>query len=1234
MAAEEKLKDRRAAFLDFTHQYEKTVKEATKAKLKSSMSFTSQSNMSEGSQGSFGESSFFKGRDKEGHRRSSSRHQGKNEDLDLLGQCFILWGEYIAAQDHFDNTLDVYFESFRLRYLKAAYVKWSKGEYAHAVDKGERKEVMSSVGDVMLRSAQYKREELQADLRMVLAASSTMKLKVKLVELTQENRRALVSSEQYSNMEEGMELQGPLKDTAYSRTQEVVNKAYEILSPSTTARNSRDHANVLRYLFEGDGYTDSNKFEAAKLAYENQIMLLRSCPLMNLKLLSICHGRLGRMFLAQNRFDRAIVDFDRQLSLAKEINDEPEIAEANLGIGSGYIMKYDFEGAMRYLDKAQGVFSALGNMPRHCVAMKAIQNCYSRLGKEEEALECAERVSLVEGSLDRKMSKMDSLLKDLRTRLVKNSTVASELIVKIERTTLRAVQLRNLVWAKVDAIEDGEEELEAQQEVVLDFKKLLDAIAKEMKQANETNEFEMISHLVHAVPQMVEVEELKTRLTNRAVEEGLHLTEAIAKEKKITTQISNYKDELSELNEELSIEEGNLMKHTRLDRPFRCIAFCRYNQEGNEVTGTASEGVEWYIASEGSCIHCIDYHNGECLHVILGGDKRKAGEAINGHSGIVTCLVHDGNKIFSGGTDEIVLSWDSKTKALCHVFRGHEGSIVALAVCGPRMASASADTTIRLWDKENGQMMRILHGHSRSVLSLDMGDDWLLSGGQDEEVRVWAMHKKGKLGIGATCVHRLIGHEAAVTCVRYGKLEVMSGDCQGRIFMWWMDSHDSRSGLGTPYILHKISVHSSPVKCLQFDALHIVSGGADATLCVTDIATGDVMQTIRAHENLQGTDEDGEVEEKKGKEKEKEKELKSRPSNQVLAVAFDAVRIISAGTDNHLRYWEWGKKVGPKDKHHVLDKGQTLVTVSKLHNVPLDDLMKWNGVIEMRQAFEGMKLIVRKGNDEPTHAEKMAIERERRKIATIETAAKKKRSQGLKGPGSSLILRSRVERFATDSNKSNIANRMSSKAKVDSELFPDPLDTFVDPHTLTSRLARRRADGDGIAGGERREMETYHVGPQNESEWGPVSDLLAEAMLSMLCEYEAYDIAKGVLAVPREKMSMVGRMHANTQRELKKKEMEEIKKREREELESEEALALLEGETEGGEEIEGGRVLSPSPKREEKEESSALNSANNANNANNLNTVNGVPPFAADNSPRFSSPGMRAIREEEEEEEA
>ena len=53
---------------------------------------------------------------------------------------------------------------------------------------------------------------------------------------------------------------------------------------------------------------------------------------------------------------------------------------------------------------------------------------------------------------------------------------------------------------------------------------------------------------------------------------------------------------------------------------------------------------------------------------------------------------------------------------------------------------------------------------------------------------MWDIAKKFKHTTTVDCKYRLIGHEVPVTCVRYGQLEVLSGDNLGRVFIWWMQT--------------------------------------------------------------------------------------------------------------------------------------------------------------------------------------------------------------------------------------------------------------------------------------------------------------------------------------------------------------------------------------------------------------------------------------------------------------
>jgi len=93
------------------------------------------------------------------------------------------------------------------------------------------------------------------------------------------------------------------------------------------------------------------------------------------------------------------------------------------------------------------------------------------------------------------------------------------------------------------------------------------------------------------------------------------------------------------------------------------------------------------------------------------------------------------------------------------------------------------------------------------------------------------------------------------------------------------------------------------------------------------------------------------------------------------------------------RYWRWdrGSDSGAKkDRCHIVDTGDTLAKVSRLYNVPVADIVKWNGLSgASRKISLGMKLIVVKGDpnkftaaEENAEKQKLMIkERDRRIMA-------------------------------------------------------------------------------------------------------------------------------------------------------------------------------------------------------------------------------------------------------------
>lgn len=90
----------------------------------------------------------------------------------------------------------------------------------------------------------------------------------------------------------------------------------------------------------------------------------------------------------------------------------------------------------------------------------------------------------------------------------------------------------------------------------------------------------------------------------------------------------------------------------------------------SQRVGTSTGGFEEFVAAEGAHVHVIDYHSGAVNHVFIGGGGKEPG-----HTGVVTCLLHDGKLIFSGSTDESIITWDSVSREKLRVLLGHEGNI-------------------------------------------------------------------------------------------------------------------------------------------------------------------------------------------------------------------------------------------------------------------------------------------------------------------------------------------------------------------------------------------------------------------------------------------------------------------------------------------------------------------------------------------------------------------------------
>jgi len=123
----------------------------------------------------------------------------------------------------------------------------------------------------------------------------------------------------------------------------------------------------------------------------------------------------------------------------------------------------------------------------------------------------------------------------------------------------------------------------------------------------------------------------------------------------------------------------------------------------------------------------------------------------------------DGNMIVSGGKDNTVKVWDTKSGALIETISGHEGWVwsVAFSHDGHTIASASEDATVKLWNLK-GELINTLRGHEARVsdVAFSPNDKIIATGSADTQIKLWN-REEGKL------IATLEGHNDRVMSVSF-----------------------------------------------------------------------------------------------------------------------------------------------------------------------------------------------------------------------------------------------------------------------------------------------------------------------------------------------------------------------------------------------------------------------------------------------------------------------------------
>ncbi|MBI5932002.1 MAG: serine/threonine protein kinase [Chloroflexi bacterium] len=211
---------------------------------------------------------------------------------------------------------------------------------------------------------------------------------------------------------------------------------------------------------------------------------------------------------------------------------------------------------------------------------------------------------------------------------------------------------------------------------------------------------------------------------------------------------------------------------------------------------------------------------------------------LRGHTDDVVTVAFnpDGSKIASGGDDNTVRIWETRTGSELSVLQGHTNNVhsVAFSPDGTQLVSGGADGKIWLWNVADGSGV-LLGGHSRSVEEVAFSPDGKLvaSAGSDFMVRVWDVQTR-------TMLTELAGHTDLVFTVAFNPTgtRLASGSADRTLRIWDIQNSDTLDILQPPgsWITN---IKYSP------DGSLLAIASSDGALQLWDVASDETIATLQ-----------------------------------------------------------------------------------------------------------------------------------------------------------------------------------------------------------------------------------------------------------------------------------------------------------------------------------------------------------------------------------------------------
>ncbi|GAN02852.1 conserved hypothetical protein [Mucor ambiguus] len=198
---------------------------------------------------------------------------------------------------------------------------------------------------------------------------------------------------------------------------------------------------------------------------------------------------------------------------------------------------------------------------------------------------------------------------------------------------------------------------------------------------------------------------------------------------------------------------------------------------------------------------------------------------------ILSLLVADVTRVFSGDLDGSIHVWNAQSNEYVTTLKAHTKHVACLAHHQDVLASGSSDMTIAIHNMYSFEKLHILRGHVGPVTSLvftskaTQNEALLISGSTDRTIRIWDTKKETclrilhgqentiiSLAFSASIPHEYCQSEADASSVRSNKAGyIISGSSDRNVFVW-----DLKKSIldDSPQVINSIMGTNGPVTAM------------------------------------------------------------------------------------------------------------------------------------------------------------------------------------------------------------------------------------------------------------------------------------------------------------------------------------------------------------------------------------------------------------------------------------